>query len=167
MWSDTYTYSTFMNTALLAMPSPLLLSLPAFNPLHKWTTPFYLLGDPLFGNRGANVHPHSSLVGDRLPTPCSLTLPLPFQQYPQFMLHVYRDNITTSITLSDTVIITISQTITVWNSNHYHLANDQRVIGNTLKNMCYLENLSIYCEISFSWLLITSDMQLGTFLQYL
>jgi hypothetical protein len=70
MCSDTYTYSTFMNTTLLTNPSPLLPSLPAFNPLHKWTTPFYLLGDPFFGDHGANVHPHSSLVGDRLPTPC-------------------------------------------------------------------------------------------------
>jgi hypothetical protein len=30
------------------------------------------------------------------------TLPLPSQQLPQFMLHVFRDNITTSVTLSDT-----------------------------------------------------------------
>ncbi len=103
MCSDTYTYSTSMNTALLATPSPRLPSFPAFNTLHKWTTPFYLLGDPLFGDRGMNVLPHSSLVGDRLPTPCFLTLPLPSQQYPQFMLHVYRDDITTSVTLSDTI----------------------------------------------------------------
>jgi hypothetical protein len=41
------------------------------------TTPFYLLGNPLFGDRGANVHPHSSPVGDRLPTPCSLPSPSP------------------------------------------------------------------------------------------
>jgi hypothetical protein len=42
------------------------------------TTFFYLLGSPLFGDRGANVHPHSSLVYDRLPTPCSLpSLPPP------------------------------------------------------------------------------------------
>ncbi len=39
--------------------------------------PFYLLGNPSFGDRGANVHPHSSLVGDRLPTPCSLPFPSP------------------------------------------------------------------------------------------
>ncbi len=38
---------------------------------------FYLLGNPLFDDRGANVHPHSSLVGDRLPTPCSLPSPSP------------------------------------------------------------------------------------------
>ncbi len=33
---------------------------------------FYLLGNPSFGDCGANAHPHSSLVGDWLPTPCSL-----------------------------------------------------------------------------------------------
>jgi hypothetical protein len=84
------------------IPPPCFPLCPLSTPLHKWTTPFYLPGDPLFGDRGANVHPHSSLVGDRLPTPCSLTLPLPSKQYPQFMLHVYRDDITTSVTLSDT-----------------------------------------------------------------
>jgi hypothetical protein len=64
---------------------------------------FYLLRDPSFGDRGANVHPLSSLVSDQLLAPCSLTLPHPSRQHPQFMLHVYRDNITTSVTLSDTV----------------------------------------------------------------
>ncbi len=37
--------------------------------------PFYLLGNPLFDGRGANIHPHSSLVRDQLPTPCSLPSP--------------------------------------------------------------------------------------------
>ncbi len=34
-------------------------------------------------------------------------LPLPSQQLPQFMLHVFRDDITTSVTLSDTIILAI------------------------------------------------------------
>jgi hypothetical protein len=66
MCSDTHTYSTFVNIAPLINPSPLLPSLPAFSPLHKWTTPFYLLRDPSLGDRCANVHPHLSLVDDRL-----------------------------------------------------------------------------------------------------
>jgi hypothetical protein len=42
------------------------------------TTPlFYLLGDPSFGDRGANVHPLPSLDSDQLFTPCFLTLPNP------------------------------------------------------------------------------------------
>ncbi len=129
MCSDTYTYSTFMNTALLTNPSPLLPSLSIFNPLHKWTTPFYLLGDPFFGDRGANVHHHSSLVGDWLPTPCSLALPLPFQQYPQFMLHVYRDKITTSVTLSDTRYSTLHRDDQIWSEKShlfFHLGEVQR-----------------------------------------
>jgi hypothetical protein len=65
--------------------------------------PFYLLANPFFVDRGANVHPLSSLVSDQLLTPCSLTLPHPSRQHPKFMLHVYRDNITTSVTLSDTI----------------------------------------------------------------
>ncbi len=32
------------------------------------------------------------------------TLPLPFQRLSQFMLHVFRDDITTSVTLSDTLL---------------------------------------------------------------
>jgi hypothetical protein len=63
---------------------------------------FYLLGDPSFSDRGANVHPPSSLVSDQLFTPCCLALP---EDTPPFMLHVYIDDITTSATLSDTVPI--------------------------------------------------------------
>jgi hypothetical protein len=63
---------------------------------------FYLLGDPSFDDRGANVHPLSSLVSDQLFTPCFLTLPNPSRRHPWFMLHVYSDDITTSVTLSDT-----------------------------------------------------------------
>jgi hypothetical protein len=48
--------------------------------------PFYLRGDPFFGDSGANVHPLSSLVSDQLLTPCSLTLPHPSRQHPWFML---------------------------------------------------------------------------------
>ncbi len=75
--------------------------------LYVSTPLFYLLGDPSFGDRGANVHPLSSLVSDQLLTPCFLTLPNPSRQYPWFMLNVYRDDITTSATLSETVIITL------------------------------------------------------------
>jgi hypothetical protein len=64
---------------------------------------FYLLGDPSFGDHGANIHPLSSLVSDQLFTPCFATLP---GDTPHFMLHVYKDDITTSATLSDTVILT-------------------------------------------------------------
>jgi hypothetical protein len=64
---------------------------------------YYLLGDPSFGDRGANIHPLSSLVSDQLFTPCFLTLPNPSRRHPRFMLHVYRDDIRTSATLSDTI----------------------------------------------------------------
>jgi hypothetical protein len=43
--------------------------------LMNTSTPFYLLGDPSFGDRGANVHPLLSLVSHQLFTPSSLTLP--------------------------------------------------------------------------------------------
>ncbi len=65
---------------------------------------FYLLGDPFFGDRGANVHPLSTLVSDQLFTPCFLTLSNPPRRHPWFMLHIYRDNITTSATQSDTPV---------------------------------------------------------------
>ncbi len=95
-------YSPFMNIAYWPIPLPCFPLCPLSTPLHKWASPFDLLGDHFFGDCGANVHPHLSLVDDRLPTHCSLTLPFPSQQYPQFMLHVYMDDITTSVTLSDT-----------------------------------------------------------------
>jgi hypothetical protein len=62
---------------------------------------FYLLRDPSFGDRGANIHPLLSLVGDQMPTPCFLTLT---EDTPWLTLHVYIDAITTSATLSDTVM---------------------------------------------------------------
>jgi hypothetical protein len=86
-------------------PPPASLFCPFPVLLCKWTTPFYLLGDPFSGDLGTNVHQHSSPVGDWLPTPYSLILPLPSQQHPQFMLNVYRDDITTSVTLSDTSLM--------------------------------------------------------------
>ncbi len=67
MCSDTYTHSTFMNIALLANPPLASLFCLLLVSLRKWTTPFYSLGDPFSGDRGANVHPHSSPVGDWLP----------------------------------------------------------------------------------------------------
>ncbi len=81
------------------LPSLIYFIPPCCSPL------FYLLVDPSFGDRGANVHPLSSLVSDQLFTPCFLTLPNPSRRHPWFMLHVYRDDITTSATLSDTVVI--------------------------------------------------------------
>jgi hypothetical protein len=80
--------------------SLLLPSLLILLPLHELTHLFYLLGDPSFGDRGANVHPLSSLASDQLSIPCCLTLP---EDTPWLILHVYRDDITTSATLSDTV----------------------------------------------------------------
>jgi hypothetical protein len=61
---------------------------------------FYLLGDPFFGDHGANIHPLLSLVSDQLFTPCFSTLA---GDTPPFILHVYIDNITTSATLFDTL----------------------------------------------------------------
>ncbi len=91
-------YSTFMNTALLT--NPFLLPLCLFlTPFVSKPPLFYLLGDPSFGDCGANIHPLSSLVSDQLFTPCFLTLP---GDTPCFMLHVYINDITTSATLSDT-----------------------------------------------------------------
>ncbi len=47
------------------------------SPLFERINPlFYLLGDPSFGDRGANIHPLSSLVSDQLLTPSFLTLPV-------------------------------------------------------------------------------------------
>jgi hypothetical protein len=63
--NDTYAYST--SKILLCYP---ILPLAPLFPLNV-NYPFNLLGNPLFGDRGANVHPHSSLVGNWLPTPCS------------------------------------------------------------------------------------------------
>jgi hypothetical protein len=60
---------------------------------------FYLLGDPSFGDRGANIHPLSSPVSDQLFIPCFLTLPNPSRRHPWFMLHVYIDDITTLATV--------------------------------------------------------------------
>ncbi len=57
-----------------------------------WDSPF----DP----RGAIVRPHLSLVGDRLPTPYSLTSPSPFPPPNgplQFTLHVFKDDITNQL----------------------------------------------------------------------
>jgi hypothetical protein len=89
----------FHNTAPLADP-PFCFPLCPFLTLSMNQSPlFYLLGDPSFGDRGANIHPLTSLVNDQLFTPCFLTLP---GDTPRFMLHVYIDDITTSTTLSDT-----------------------------------------------------------------
>jgi hypothetical protein len=86
-------------------PFASLVDLP-HSPLSERTSSlFHLLGNPSFGDRGANAHPLSSLVSDQLFTPCFLTLPNPSRRHPWFMLHVYRDDITTSATLSDTVNI--------------------------------------------------------------
>ncbi len=98
---------------------PLLPSLIHFIPLSERISPlFYLLGDPSFGDLGANVHPLSSLVSDQLFTPCFLTLPNPSRQHPWFMLHVYRDDITTLATLSDTT--TYSRTLCCGSRRLWH-----------------------------------------------
>jgi hypothetical protein len=82
-------------------PPLLLPSLPILTPCMSKPPLFYLLGDPSFGDRYANIHPLSSLVSHQLCTPCFLTLA---GDTPCFMLHVYIDDITTSATLSDTVL---------------------------------------------------------------
>jgi hypothetical protein len=47
-----------------------------FIPLYKSQPPlFYLLGDPSFSVRGANIHPLLSLASSQLLTPCCLTHP--------------------------------------------------------------------------------------------
>jgi hypothetical protein len=69
---------------------------------------FYLLQDPSFGDRGANVHPPLSLDSDQLLTPCCLILP---KDTPRLMLHVYIVDITTLATLSDTIGDGISKKI--------------------------------------------------------
>jgi hypothetical protein len=61
-----------------------------------------VLGNPLFGDRGANVHLHSSLLGDRLPAPCSLPSPSPPNGSCSSCYMFFKDDITTSATLSDT-----------------------------------------------------------------
>jgi hypothetical protein len=49
------------------------------------------------------------------------TLPLPSQQLPQFMLHVFRDDITTSVTLSDTLTMyKFMHLITLVMKNSFH-----------------------------------------------
>jgi hypothetical protein len=89
--------------------------LPLFPPLHLFLAYNYLLlltWKSPFCDRGANVHPQSSPVGDRLSHPLLSTLLLPSQRLPQFMLHVFKDDITTSVTLSDTLIMFSDSTTT-------------------------------------------------------
>ncbi len=105
----------FVNIALLTN-SPLAPPYAHFPFFAQRATPFYLLGGPLFGDHCANAHPHLSLVDDRLPTPCSLPALPPSQRYPQFMLHVFRDDITKSATQSDTAMI-VTMTMT-WLCTH-------------------------------------------------
>ncbi len=99
-WYILYTYSTFMNITLLANP-PLLPSLARFLPPCVWTTPFTYMEIPfLVIVVRMSIHARPRLV-IHCP-PLLPTLPLPSQQHPQFVLHVYRDDITASVTLSDT-----------------------------------------------------------------
>ncbi len=44
-------------------------------PFARINYPFYLIGDPFSCDRGANIHPLSSLVSNQLFTPCCLTQP--------------------------------------------------------------------------------------------
>jgi hypothetical protein len=61
----------------ISLVNPLLLPpLICFIPLYtSQPTLFYLLGDPTFGDRSANVRTLSSLASNQLLTPCCLTLP--------------------------------------------------------------------------------------------
>jgi hypothetical protein len=108
-WQRCIHMQHLVNIALLTN-SPLAPPYAHFSFFVRWTTPFYLLGSPLFDNRGANAHPYSSLVDDRLPTPCSLLSLPPSHWLPQFMLHVFRDDITKSATQSDTLSVPCHET---------------------------------------------------------
>jgi hypothetical protein len=81
------------------LPRATLHSDSAHSPCMSQRPFLYLLGDPSFGDRGANVHPPSPLASDQLFTSCCLTLP---EDTPPLMLHVYIDDITSAI-LSDTI----------------------------------------------------------------
>jgi hypothetical protein len=73
------------------------------SPLSECISPlFTYLEIPLVVIVVRMFHPLSSLVSDQLFTPSFLTLPNPSRRHPWFMLHVHRDDITTSATLSDT-----------------------------------------------------------------
>jgi hypothetical protein len=108
-----------MNTALLADPPFASLFAYFSPPCMNQPSLFYLLGDPPFGDRGANIHPLSSLVSDQLFTPCFLTLP---RDTPRFMLHVYIDDITTSATLlmqlNSMEFLGIAKRKVSWNSTY-------------------------------------------------
>jgi hypothetical protein len=70
-WINLYIYKAI---PLINPPSLLLYSIHVASPLHIYC-PFYLLGDPFSCDRGANIHPLSSLVSSQLFTPCCLTHP--------------------------------------------------------------------------------------------
>ncbi len=61
-----HTRTPFLNIILLS-------NIPLASPFTRFPCiinyPLYLLGNPLFDDRGAKVYPHLSLVGDWLPTP--------------------------------------------------------------------------------------------------
>ncbi len=73
---------------------PLLPSLAFPFPFAWVNRPLYLLGDPSSYDRGANIHPLSSLVNYQLSFPCCLNHP---EDTPWIKLHVYIDDITTSV----------------------------------------------------------------------
>jgi hypothetical protein len=91
-----------MNITLLANPPPCIPLLPASCPLAYEPPLFTYLEIPfLVIVVRMSIHAHPRLVINC--PPLLPTLPLPSQQHPQFVLHVYRDDITTSVTLSDTI----------------------------------------------------------------
>jgi hypothetical protein len=85
----TYTYKHFHESCSFTDP-PFASPFVHFQPFVQVSHPFYLHGDPSFYDRGANIHPLSSLVSDQLFTLCFLTPP---RDTPRFMLHVNRDDI--------------------------------------------------------------------------
>ncbi len=93
-------HTAFLNIILLSNP-------PFASPFTRFPCainyPLYLLGNPFFDDRGAKVHPHSSLVGDSLPTPYFLSSPSPPNGPHSSCYMFFKDDITTSVTLSDTI----------------------------------------------------------------
>jgi hypothetical protein len=67
-------YNTSKDAVPLTAP-PFASLCPNLSPCISQPPLFYLLEDPAFDDRCANVHPPLSLVSDQLFIPCCLTLP--------------------------------------------------------------------------------------------
>ncbi len=65
----------YITTMISCQPTPLLPVLALSCPFYMIQPFFYLLGDPASFARGANTHPHLSLVCYQLFSPCCFTHP--------------------------------------------------------------------------------------------